>query len=166
MDAKEIKDRTKMVDVVRRYGININRAGFCRCPFHNEKTASMKVYDKSFYCYGCGTGGDVFDFVKGIEHCDFATAFSILGGTRQRTAADLLAEYNREAKRRAKAKNVAAKATRLHDQQRLLGECRRVLGMLPRDSRLTAPLLAWYYALQDEAAGIEDDYFKAKEECA
>ena len=64
---EEVKQNNPMPEVVRRYGIEINRAGFCRCPFHAEKTASMKIYAQSFYCFGCGAGGDVIDFVRIYE---------------------------------------------------------------------------------------------------
>jgi DNA primase len=44
-----------------------------RCPFHEEKTPSFSVnpVDKLFYCFGCGKGGDVVDFVKETENLDF-----------------------------------------------------------------------------------------------
>ena len=44
------------------YGINVNRAGKANCPFHNDRTPSMKV-DKRFHCFGCQEDGDVIDFV-------------------------------------------------------------------------------------------------------
>ena len=55
-----------MKDVLAFYGISVNRQGFCQCPFHREKTASMKVYDgqRGFHCYGCGENGDVISFVQ------------------------------------------------------------------------------------------------------
>lgn len=43
-----------MADVVEHLGGTINRSGFCECPFHNEKTPSMKVYNDHAYCFGCG----------------------------------------------------------------------------------------------------------------
>lgn len=43
------------------YGFKINRAGMMVCPFHNDKTPSMKA-DKRFHCFGCGEDGDVIDF--------------------------------------------------------------------------------------------------------
>ena len=48
MTVEEIKQQNTMRDVVTRYGIEVNRSGFCKCPFHNEKTASMKIYKDSF----------------------------------------------------------------------------------------------------------------------
>lgn len=59
---EKIKEQLSMKDVLSRYGFEVNRAGFISCPFHDEKTASMKIYEKSFYCFGCGAGGDVIKF--------------------------------------------------------------------------------------------------------
>ena len=81
MTVEEIKQQNSMRDVVVRYGIEVNRSGFCRCPFHSERTASMKIYRDSFYCFGCHTGGDIFAFIQKIEGVDFKTAFESLGGT-------------------------------------------------------------------------------------
>ena len=43
------------------YGIRVGRNGMVCCPFHNDRTPSMKV-DSRFYCFGCGASGDVIDF--------------------------------------------------------------------------------------------------------
>ena len=44
-------------------------------PFHyGDHTASLKIYKDSFYCFGCGASGDIFDFVMRMERCDFKTA--------------------------------------------------------------------------------------------
>ena len=59
-----VKQQVSMPSVIGRYGFELNRSGFISCPFHSEKTASMKIYDKSFYCFGCGAGGDVIKFVS------------------------------------------------------------------------------------------------------
>lgn len=61
---EEVKSRINLQTVVTGYGIEINRSGFCLCPFHAEKTPSMKIYDNGFKCYGCGEGGDMFVFVQ------------------------------------------------------------------------------------------------------
>jgi hypothetical protein len=52
-----------------------------RCPFHNEKSASFAIYlnQNTWWCYGsCGTGGDVIDFIRKKNHCDFIQAVRIL----------------------------------------------------------------------------------------
>lgn len=95
MTVEEIKQQNTMRDVVTRYGIEVNRSGFCKCPFHNEKTASMKIYKDSFYCFGCHAGGDIFTFIQKIEGVDFKTAFESLGGTyeQRKTFSSRLALY-------------------------------------------------------------------------
>lgn len=61
---QEVKERISMMEIVTGYGLDVNRSGFCNCPFHNEKTPSMKIYEKGFKCFGCGEGGDMFVFVQ------------------------------------------------------------------------------------------------------
>lgn len=43
-----------MRDICDRYGIEVNRAGFAKCPFHAERTASMRVFKDGVKCFGCG----------------------------------------------------------------------------------------------------------------
>ena len=61
------------------YGIRVGRNGMVCCPFHNDRTPSMKV-DSRFYCFGCGASGDVIDFA------------ALLHGLGKREAAVRLAE--------------------------------------------------------------------------
>lgn len=74
----EIKLRNDIETVMAPY-INLKRRGknlVGLCPFHNEKTPSFTVYPEngSFYCFGCGVGGDVFTFVRLIENLDYIEA--------------------------------------------------------------------------------------------
>lgn len=50
------------------------------CPFHNEKSPSFTVYpqDNSFYCFGCGAGGDAITFIKKRENLDYPDAVEFL----------------------------------------------------------------------------------------
>lgn len=61
-----IKQRVTMIDIVNKYGLETDRKGVMLCPFHNEKTPSMKIYegDRGCYCFGCGYSADVIGFVK------------------------------------------------------------------------------------------------------
>lgn len=81
MNSEEIKAAYSMRDILARYGLYPNRSGFICCPFHKEKTASMKFYQDSYYCFGCGAHGDIFDFVSEMEDITFREAFFELGGT-------------------------------------------------------------------------------------
>ena len=47
-----------------RYGLEVNHADMARCPFHNDRTPSLKLYADHFYCFGCGKHGDVVDLVS------------------------------------------------------------------------------------------------------
>lgn len=65
---ENIKQLVPMRDLLEYYGFEINRSGFIKCPFHNEDTASMKVYERSCYCFGCGAGGDAVKFTAKLFH--------------------------------------------------------------------------------------------------
>ena len=57
-----VKDNVTAKDVAMQYGMKISRSGLACCPFHSDKTASMKI-DKRYYCFGCGETGDAIDLV-------------------------------------------------------------------------------------------------------
>lgn len=63
--SSEIKKRVSCVDACKQYGIDLNRHGFARCPFHPEKTASFRAWpgDRGFFCFGCGAHGSTIDLV-------------------------------------------------------------------------------------------------------
>ena len=78
----ELKSRNDIESVVGGY-VNLKRAGSLMkglCPFHGEKTPSFTVYpgNGSFYCFGCGAGGDVITFVRKIENLDYMEALKFL----------------------------------------------------------------------------------------
>ena len=74
--AGQIKERLTMDEVARHYGFVPNHSGFMRCPFHREKTASMKIYsdDGGWHCFGCGKGGSIIDFVMQLYDINFRQA--------------------------------------------------------------------------------------------
>ena len=87
---QELKDKNDITDVVSSY-VSLKRAGRLysgRCPFHNEKTPSFYVYPdtQSFYCFGCGCGGEVITFIKKIENLDYIDAVKLLA---QRAGIDM-----------------------------------------------------------------------------
>ena len=63
--ASEIKRMVSMSEMMEQYGFKLNKAGFCKCPFHSERSASFKAYpgQRGYYCFGCGAHGSVIDFV-------------------------------------------------------------------------------------------------------
>lgn len=162
-DIQDIKQAHPMPEVVRGYGIEINRAGFCRCPFHTEKTASMKIYPTSFFCYGCGAGGDVIDFVRLYEHCDFKTAYAMLGGTyHRRNDAEILKAIRMRVKQDEKEAENRRKWQALRVAQEELADWRAALDIIPIDSPVRAAALTHYYYLQQVTEEKEDEYFNRK----
>lgn len=78
----DIRARNDVVDVIGMY-VNLKRAGSNYnglCPFHSEKTPSFTVFPgtQSFYCFGCGAGGDVITFLMKSENLDYVAAVETL----------------------------------------------------------------------------------------
>ncbi len=78
----EVLLRTDIQSLIGGY-VTLKRAGNTYkglCPFHSEKSPSFVVYpaDNSFYCFGCGMGGNAITFVRGIEHLDYPDAVEFL----------------------------------------------------------------------------------------
>ncbi len=72
VDITELKARNPLGDAVEAAGIVLHGKGRVRqgvCPFHQEAEGSFTVYEDSqrFWCFGCGAGGDVLDFVGRME---------------------------------------------------------------------------------------------------
>ncbi|MBQ9947866.1 MAG: DNA primase [Oscillospiraceae bacterium] len=79
---RELRDNNDIVSVVQGY-VELKRSGStysCRCPFHSERTPSCHIYPdtQSFYCFGCGAGGDVVTFIKNIENLDYMESVRFL----------------------------------------------------------------------------------------
>ena len=79
---EEIRYRCDIEEVIGTY-VTLKRAGSNRhglCPFHSEKTPSFTVFPatKSFYCFGCGAGGDVVTFIQKIENLDYVGSLEFL----------------------------------------------------------------------------------------
>ncbi|MBT3182735.1 MAG: DNA primase [Deltaproteobacteria bacterium] len=80
----EIRDRISIVAFIGER-IPLKRAGRSfkgRCPFHNEKTPSFNVSDEKqiYHCFGCGEGGDIFDFVMKFDGSSFGESARYLAG--------------------------------------------------------------------------------------
>lgn len=77
-----LKYANRIEDVMGNY-VSLKRSGSslkCLCPFHSERTPSCTVYPEtdSFYCFGCGAGGDVVTFIMKIENLDYYEAIKLL----------------------------------------------------------------------------------------
>ena len=75
---QQLNDKIDIEQVVSAH-VSLKRRGKTLvglCPFHNEKTPSFTVYPESnsFYCYGCGAGGDIISFVRRTDNLDYIEA--------------------------------------------------------------------------------------------
>ena len=80
--AERVKQQADIVRVVGEY-VRLKKAGkdfSGLCPFHQEKTPSFTVspIKQIFYCFGCGKGGDVYNFVMEMEKCEFPEAVKLV----------------------------------------------------------------------------------------
>lgn len=79
---QELRFKTDIEDVISSY-VSLKKRGSTSvglCPFHNEKTPSFTVYNdtQSFYCFGCGVGGEAITFIRKIENLDYIDAVKLL----------------------------------------------------------------------------------------
>jgi len=111
IDINLAKSKINIIDVIQKSGITLTKHGhnyFGLCPFHSEKTASFSVSSTKqiFHCFGCGSGGDVIEFIKKYHNLDFPGALQFLG--MENTTPQNVALIRRSnAKRRVYAKKKA-----------------------------------------------------------
>ena len=78
----DLRSKIEIEELIARYTeVRGNgRTPVCLCPFHNEKTPSFVIYKdtKSYYCFGCGSGGDAITFIRNIENLDYTEAVRYL----------------------------------------------------------------------------------------
>ena len=86
VDITALKARHPLGDTVEAAGVRLRGRGRVRqgvCPFHDEAEGSFTVYGDSerFYCFGCGEGGDVLDFIRRVENLSLPEAIARLDGS-------------------------------------------------------------------------------------
>ncbi len=178
---EEVLARTDIEQLISGY-VQLRRAGsnlVGLCPFHSERSPSFTVYtgNRSFYCFGCGAGGDAISFVRKLENFDYPDAVEFLAkragitivqtdseGTVPRHDRKRMLDMNREA---AKFFHAAlfARTPEAEAAYRYLSENRRLdratithfgLGFAPGgyDAPLTAHLLRLGYTEDELIAGF------------
>ncbi|MDD7219269.1 MAG: DNA primase [Clostridia bacterium] len=112
---EEVRSKNDIVDVVSQY-VKLNKRGstyFGLCPFHNEKTPSFSVTPsrQMYYCFGCGAGGNVFNFVMEYENFTFGEALKALA---DRAGVELpRMEYSSQAREKAQKKSTLLEINKL-----------------------------------------------------
>ena len=115
---EEVRMKNDIVDVISQY-VKLTRRGstyFGLCPFHNEKTPSFSVTPSKqmYYCFGCGAGGNVYNFVMEYENYSFGEALSHLA---DRAGVKLpKIEYSREAREKAEQRATLLEINKLAAQ--------------------------------------------------
>ena len=131
VDITALKARHSLGDTVEASGVRLRGRGRVRqgvCPFHDEAEGSFTVYADSqrFYCFGCGLGGDVLDFIQRAENLSLTEAIARLdGGHRPVSGA---------AHRPARTRRPASAALAPRDPALLTAAARFYAGMLRRSS--------------------------------
>lgn len=152
--ADAVKKAVSALDEGRLMGLEPDRAGFCLCPFHREKTASLKLYSgkRGYHCFGCGATGDVIDLVRRYYGINFRQALVRLDSEwglglnltgrplphRERLAAERrqwLKALNRDSDRRLQQAALEA----YYSACRLADEFLRLI----RENAPTGPYFAW-----------------------
>lgn len=105
---EEIRVQNDILEVISEY-VTLKKKGnsyFGLCPFHNEKTASFSVSQEKqmFYCFGCGTGGNVINFIMERENYDFIETIKLLAEKRNIALPE--AEYSHAAKQAIQRKQI------------------------------------------------------------
>ena len=129
IDIPALKARHSLGDTVEAAGVRLRGRGRVRqgvCPFHDEAEGSFTVYSDSerFYCFGCGEGGDVLDFVQKAEGLTLPEAIARLDGSPGLAP--------RSAPRPARTRRPASAALPPRDPALLAAAARFYAGMLRR----------------------------------
>lgn len=175
----EIKKRISCVDACRMYGVEINRKGFARCPFHNEKTASFKAYpgDRGFYCFGCGASGSVIDLAMKLFNESAGAACERLASDfrldlpigREMSAQEKLARNKEAWERQRREKELDKKRAELISERNEAIEAEKAVKILLLECAPAGPDDEWSeffcnaLAAKAEAFNRTDEAFEAIE---
>ena len=158
LDATDIKRMVPMDTVLAWYGLEPNRSGFIPCPFHEDKTPSLKVFPsgRGWHCFGCGLGSSVIDFVMAMEGNSFKEACKLiekragLKGYRSAYRPTIVREY--------------AKKYKQDSQENKNTEVENWLGEVRRCEAIMADATEWTPELVEACQNI--DYAKYRLEAA
>lgn len=163
-----------MREAVRFYGFEPDRAGYICCPFHKEKTGSLKVWSDHFKCFGCGQYGDIISFVQMMLHTDFPGAMKAINRDfglnlpfEEKSSLALMRENKTRRARSAAEAEAERHRVTMSDLLNAWAECDRIILDHPvPDNEMTAQAYSdreWLNYLIDnynEDEGLTDDYLQ------
>ena len=156
IDFNLIKQHVTARQAAETYGLTVRRNGMARCPFHDDKTPSLKL-DERYYCFGCHATGDAIDFTANFFHIGLREAAEKLAADFSLPEAILSGNANMRLRRRQATPAQTAAAARartlsiLQRYEALLdAKCR---SLAPRDAESEwTPAFTQTMAEQDNAA--------------
>lgn len=133
------------------------------CPFHSEKTPSFFVYPQtqSFYCFGCGAGGDVITFIRRIENLEYMEAVRFLAEKFGLTVPDSQQEDERAVQRR-RILEINREAARFFHAQLMSEQGKQAYDYLTRRGRDRKTIRHFGLGYAPEGWRVLSDYLKTK----
>jgi DNA primase len=121
-----LKSNISIVSLFEKY-VTLKRTGrdyVCLCPFHSEKTPSCHIYtdEDSFYCFGCGAGGDIINFMRLTENMEYPEAVKELAGYAGLTVPETDGTSYPDVNRKARILEMNRTAAKFWAEQLLLNE--------------------------------------------
>ncbi len=133
------------------------------CPFHSEKTPSFFVYPQtqSFYCFGCGAGGDVITFIRRIENLEYMEAVRFLAEKCGLTVPDSQQEDERAVQRR-RILEINRETARFFHAQLMSEQGKQAYDYLTRRGRDRKIIRHFGLGYAPEGWRVLSDYLKTK----
>ncbi len=133
------------------------------CPFHSEKTPSFFVYPQtqSFYCFGCGAGGDVITFIRRIENLEYMEAVRFLAEKCGLTVPDSQQEDERAVQRR-RILEINRETARFFHAQLMSEQGKQAYDYLTRRGRDRKIIRHFGLGYAPEGWRVLSDYLKSK----
>ena len=116
---KDLRERANLLELVSIYGFSPNNSGYICCPFHYEKTPSLKVWKDHFKCFGCGEYGDTIAFVQKLDELSFVEAMNKINADLHLGLPlnEKISLRNDRAAQKAQAQRKAEKDEAAHDKE-------------------------------------------------
>jgi len=160
---EEIKEKVNILELVSR-DTRLTRKGsryWGLCPFHLEKNPSFCIYPdtRSFYCFSCHTGGDVFDFVMQRDHISFKEAKELLASYVGLTPHPSPGAGKKQ--QREQEEQIATELTRIQDAElaRLIAIekwCYLITKHIYLERDLNRPVVIWALRTKDRLGSLID----------